>query len=133
MHKSWLLITTDKKDAFQRASRSEMKRQLLTHFRDLIPYYHRLYGQRSDLYYSTHMRLFSSEGCRQGCTWGSFLYCLFTLRQLETVIAAFPAVLVLAIADDVNFLGPADDCAAAFEMWQQLVIAGSEQLQLAKC
>eukprot|EP01050_Picozoa_sp_SAG11_P028890 SAG11_NODE_7914_length_1081_cov_1.439919_1_plen_359_part_11 len=110
-----------------------MKRQLLTHFPDLIPYFHRLYGQPSALHYSTHMRLSSAEGCRQGCTWGTFLYCLFTLRQLKAVMTAFPAVLVLAIADDVNFLGPPEDCVADFEPWQQLVDAGSEELQLGKC
>ena len=48
----------------------------------------------------------SSVGSRQGCSWGSFLYCLTTHPLLKQLSDEFPGCVILAFADDVHITAP---------------------------
>jgi len=62
----------------------------------------------------------NSIGTRQGCSWGSFLYCLTIQPLLQQLADEFPDYKVLAFAHDDHFLGPHQLAAQAYERWRFL-------------
>ena len=61
-----------------------------------------------------------SVGSRQGCSWGSFCYCLALHGPLSTLAGEFPDLLVLAYADDVHIVGPPARAVKAYNRWVEL-------------
>jgi hypothetical protein len=112
-------VSTDIANAFNSLDRGLMLRELFSH-RELAPVWrlaHWVYNQ------PVQLQLFSSNGeflrflvsaCGplQGEPFSTFLYCL-TLKPLidEAKLAGGPDVQVVALTDDVTFLGPSDGVA----------------------
>jgi hypothetical protein len=105
-----VLFTNDSASAFQKKSRSAIERRLLRHFPRMVPFYKVYYNDPSNLYYGLEYKLSSSTGAIQGCSLGSFLYCLADLDILEILQADHPDCLILDPAvkrhsDGVTVLG----------------------------
>ena len=62
----------------------------------------------------------NNVGSRQGCSWGSFCYCLALHGPLSTLAGEFPDLLVLAYADDVHIVGPPARAVKAYNRWVEL-------------
>ena len=135
MNPSHVIAEGDESAAFQRASRPEMKRQLLLKFAECIPYFHAAYGQPTALHYAGRQidEDKSEHGCQQGCAWGTLLYALAKKRKLETLIRRHPTVLFASISDDIFFAGPPADVAAAFGEWATLTTADHGVVNYSKC
>lgn len=59
----------------------------------------------------------NSVGSRQGCTWGSFLYCLAIHPILSQLAGEFPDLLILAYCDDVHIVGDPKRAIEAYHRW----------------
>ena len=62
----------------------------------------------------------STVGSRQGCSLGSFLFCLALQKTLNAVKSRHPDVTVLAYADDVTLVGRPAKAVAAFQEYTKL-------------
>ena len=71
-------IEGDESTAFQKALRSQMRRELLAHLPDLIPFFEGVYGRAAGLHYNerTLPESLSQHGAQQGCPLGTLLFCL---------------------------------------------------------
>eukprot|EP01052_Picozoa_sp_SAG31_P040349 SAG31_NODE_5821_length_2309_cov_7.914480_1_plen_399_part_01 len=69
-HPADVLLSTDKRTAFQRKSRSSMIRWLLEHAPSILPLFHACYGEAATLHFEGRT-LSSSHGCQQGCPLGT--------------------------------------------------------------
>ena len=59
----------------------------------------------------------NNVGSRQGCGFGSFLFCLALQPVLQQLQEEFPDVLVVSYCDDVNIVGKASEVAAAYRRY----------------
>jgi hypothetical protein len=59
----------------------------------------------------------NSVGSRQGCSFGSFLFCLTICKYLAKLAGAFPDLLIFAYCDDVHIVGDPEKAAQAYHMW----------------
>jgi hypothetical protein len=66
----------------------------------------------------------NSVGSRQGCSLGSFLYCLAIHPYLLQLREEFPDLFILAYCDDVHIIGPPELAVKAYKRWAFLY--GSE-------
>jgi hypothetical protein len=116
----------DERCAFQHGSRDEMRRMLLRHFPMVIPFFEGAYGDTSSLFYEGHQidPACTMDGTQQGCSMGTFLYCLSRIRDLLALQERHPRVLFLFIADDAYMAGPPDAVAAAVPEWRTCVQTG---------
>ena len=100
---------------------------LLEHFPNMAALARLMYGDASSIIFHEdgvgRTEVPSSVGSRQGCSWGSFLYCFTTQPLLWQLAEEFPGCRVLAFADDVHILGPAEVVAVAYERWRFLYAA----------
>jgi hypothetical protein len=98
----------DKKSVFQRISRNALHAGVTA----LLPEAHDLtgamYGDKAPVFYLYFDAqrgcwvisiAWNAEGPRQGCVWGSFLYCIATQSILDTLAHEFPDVIVRAQCD----------------------------------
>jgi len=89
VHPEWVDITADAKNASNSFCRTKMRGPLLEHFPNLAALGRLMYGEASSAIFhedgAGRTEVKYSARTRQGCSWGSFLYCLTTqplLRQL---------------------------------------------------
>ena len=80
-HPDWVLLRLDLVNAFNSILRKIIFKEVSAHFPLLLPWLHCLYGEFSQLWTkseegSFYFPLSSEEGVKQGCTLGSFLFCL---------------------------------------------------------
>eukprot|EP01047_Picozoa_sp_COSAG01_P021312 COSAG01_NODE_1233_length_11110_cov_13.006902_10_plen_370_part_00 len=122
-HPDWVVFQGDERCAFQHGSRDEMRRMLLRHFPAVIPFFEGAYGGTSSLFYEGHQvdPACTMDGTQQGCSMGTFLYCLSRIRDLLALQERHPRVLFLFIADDAYMAGPPDAVAAAVPEWRTCV------------
>jgi len=84
-NQGWVDIAADAKNAFNSFCRSRMRDPLLQHFPSLAALGRLMYGDASSIVFNEagvgRTEVFSSVGTCQGCSWGSFLYCL-TIQPL---------------------------------------------------
>jgi hypothetical protein len=59
----------------------------------------------------------SSVGSRQGCSMGSFLFCLAIHEELLQLHRAFPQLMIIAYCDDVYIVGDAEAAIQAYNCW----------------
>jgi len=120
----WVDIAADAKNAFNSFCRSRMWGPLLQHFPSLAALGRLMYGDASSIVFNEagigRTEVLNSVGTRQGCSWGSFLYCLTIQPLLQQLAEEFPDCTVLAFADDVHILGPPQLAAQAYERWRFL-------------
>ena len=83
-----------------------------------------MYGTASSIIFNEsgygRSEVLNSVGSRQGCSRGSFLYCLNIHPLLKQLADEFPGGVILAFADDVHIIGPPELAAAAYERWRFL-------------
>ena len=100
---------------------------LLENFPDLAALGRLMYGSTPSIIFNEsgygRSEVFSSVGSRQGCSWGSFLYCLTIHPLLKQLVDEFLGCAILAFADDVNIIGPPELAAAAYKRWRFLYAA----------
>ena len=132
---SWVCAEGDESAAFQRASRPEMRRQLMEHLPELVPYFAGIYDSPSGIHWMDHQIPveLAQHGCQQGCTWGTLLFCLARRRMLEGLINDHPDVHTYSIADDIFFVGPPALVAAAFDDWKHRVAHAGGVVNVSKC
>ena len=123
-NQGWVDIATDAKNAFISFCRSRMWGPLLQLFPSLAALGRLMYGDASSIVFNEpgvgRTYLLSSVGTRQGCSWGSLLYCLTTQPHLQQLADEFPDCKALAFADDAQILGPPQLAAQAYELWRFL-------------
>jgi hypothetical protein len=100
----------DKKSAFQCISRNTLHAGVAAELPEAYALTCALYGAKSPvfyLYFDSQRRCWvvsiawNAEGPRQGCVWGSFLYCIATKPCLDILTREFPDVVVRAQCDDI--------------------------------
>ena len=111
-----VVIEGDESCAFQRASRPEMRRQLMEHLPEFIPYFSGAYDAPARLHHAgrTIPAEYSQHGCQQGCSWGTLLFGLARLRLLRRLINDHPECIILSVSDDIFIAGPPAAAAAAY-------------------
>ena len=126
-HVGWIDVAADAKNAFNSFCRSQMWGPLLENFPDLAALGRLMYGSASSIIFNEsgygRSEVLNSVGTRQGCSWGSFLYCLTIHPLLKQLADEFPGCVILAFADDVHIIGPPELAAAAYERWRFLYAA----------
>ena len=85
-HPNWVLLRLDLVNAFNTILRKIIFQEVQEHFPFLLPWLCCLYGQSSNLWTKSedgtfYFPLSSEEGVKQGCTLGSFLFCLAICAQ----------------------------------------------------
>ena len=131
-HPDHVVAATDKRSAFQRVSRSEMRRQLVADFPTFLPYFELLYGLEAELQFEGRT-VESRHGCQQGCAWGTFLYGHGDRQRMLDLAAAHRNVVFVQFVDDVYMLGAPAAVAAAFSAWRAATEAACEAVNLGKC
>jgi hypothetical protein len=100
----------DKKSAFQRVSRNALHAGVASELPEAYALTCALYGAKAPVFYLYFdpqrgcwviSVAWNAEGPRQGCVWGSFLYCIATKPCLDTLAREFPDIIVRAQCDDV--------------------------------
>ena len=83
---------------------------LLENFPDLAALGRLMYGNTSSIIFNEsgngRSEVLSSVGSRQGCSWGSFLYCPTIHPLLKQLADEFPGCVIPAFADDVHITAP---------------------------
>ena len=89
-HVGWVDVAADAKNAFNSFCRSQMWGPLLENFPDLAALGRLMYGSASSIIFNEsgygRSEVLNSVGTRQGCSLGSFLYCL-TIHPLLKQLA----------------------------------------------
>jgi len=118
-HIGWFDVTVNAKNEFNSFCRSRMWGPLLENFPDLAA----RVRQRLE-HHLQREQLWPLRGpqqsARQGCSWGSLLYCLTIHLLLNQLADEFPGCIILAFADNVHIIGPPELAAAAYERWRFL-------------
>ena len=140
VHPEWVDIAADAKNAFNSFCRTKMWGPLLEHFPNLAALGRLMYGEASSVIFHEdgvgRTEVKSGVGTRQGCSWGSFLYCLTIQPLLQQLADEFPDCVVLAFADDVHILGPPCRASVAYERWKFLyeaILQGQMNDSKSKC
>ena len=120
-----VVIETDLKEAFQRASRDVMRGLLYDReeLRPLLPFFDMFYEHEKGtaLFFGSIHELTSEEGAQQGCSLGTLLFVLSTCRVIDTVKARYPDVEILGFADDYRFVGEVRQTCNAVRLYRRLV------------
>ena len=115
-----IAIGADSRNAFNSYDRSVMWAIARTHFPHLECLLRLMYGASAPIFVPTDSTpaIISNEiGSRQGCSWGSFLYCLALEPVLNQLQQEFPSCFIVAYCDDVQIIGPPADAARALERY----------------
>ena len=126
-HPGTIDIASDAKNAFNTYCRSRIWPMINTYFPSMAPFVRLVYGQESDILVSemiddksTTTRIPSSVGSRQGCSLGSFLFCLAIHPCLNQLKDEFPDLMIIAYCDDVHIVGPPAQAIQAYHRWAYL-------------
>ena len=103
-------LSSDLKNTFNSYYRSKMWDVLRENFPSLYSLVLLMYGDEASVLFSEvgvsgSTGVPNSVGSRQGCSFGSFLFCLTIHKYLAKLAGAFPDLLILAYCDDVHFVG----------------------------
>jgi len=118
------LLATDVANAFNPFDRNTLWEPLRDHFPELGCLVWFLYGFASQQLLPDSeggvASIPSTVGSRQGCSLGSFLFCLALQKTLNTVKSHHPHVTILAYANDVTLVGHPAKAVAAFREYTEL-------------
>ena len=122
-HPDHVDISCDARNAFNTWCRSRLWGPLLEKFPSMFALVKLMYGDDADvIFYEDGAgieRIINAVGSRQGCSLGSFLYCLAIHPYLQQLRAEFPGLLILAYCD-VHILGPPSRAIAAYKRWAEI-------------
>ena len=117
-------VAADAKNAFNTWCRSQLWTTLHRNFPSLYAFVKLVYGASSDIIFfepdAGASAVPNSVGSRQGCSLGSFLYCLAIHPLLVQMQEEYPELLVVAFCDDVHFVGDPAKAAEAYKRWAYL-------------
>ena len=117
-------IACDAKNAFNSWCRSKLWKPLQEYFPSLCPFVKMVYGEASSIIFHEDgvgdTAVPNSVGSRQGCSLGSFLYCLAIHPYLLQLREEFPDLFILAYCDDVHIIGPPELAVKAYKRWSFL-------------
>ena len=119
-------ISCDARNAFNSWCRSKLWKPLHKHFPSLYAFVKMVYGGASNILFFEDgvgdTTVPNSVGSRQGCSLGSFLYCLAIHPYLLRLRSEFPDLLIVAYCDDVHIIGPPDRAIEAYERWAYMYV-----------
>jgi hypothetical protein len=123
-HSDHVDISCDARNAFNTWCRTRLWGTLRENFPSIYALVKLMYGDAADvIFYEDGAgleRIFNAVGSRQGCSLGSFLYCLAIHPYLEQLRAEYPDLTIVAYCDDVHILGPPSRAILAYKRWAQL-------------
>lgn len=123
-HPEYIDVAGDAKNAFNTWDRSQLWDVLLARFPSLFELVKLMYGTASEIVFSEPggpaTSILNSIGSRQGCSLGSFLYCLAIHPVLIQLCVEFPDLMILAFCDDVHFVGPPARAFLAYKRYSHL-------------
>ena len=123
-NQSHIDISCDARNAFNSWCRSQMWDTLTTHFPSLVSLVKLMYGSPSSILFfepgSGLTEVLNSVGCKQGCSLGSFLFCLAIHPILTQLQTEFPDLLIIAYCDDVHIVGDPARAITAYHRWSYL-------------
>ena len=127
-HPDWVLLRLDLVNAFNSILRKIIFKEVSAHFPLLLPWLHCLYGEFSQLWTkseegSFYFPISSEEGVKQGCTLGSFLFCLAihnpVIKKLNALLTSLSSTassgMVFGLLDDINII--ADPSILTEQFW----------------
>ena len=117
-------ISCDVRNAFNTWCRTRMWGPLLKNFPSLYRFVSLIYGSASSIVFfepgAGLTEVVNSVGCKQGCSLGSFLFCLSIHRPLSKLQAEFKDLLIIAYCDDVHIVGDPATVIKAYRRWAYL-------------
>jgi hypothetical protein len=120
-HEDHVDVSCDARNAFNSWCRSQLWDPLYKNFSSIYTFVKLVYGEAADIIFSEDgagtEKILNSVGSRQGCSLGSFLYCLAIHPLLQILQAEFPDLLVLAYCDDIHIAGPPERAFIAYKRW----------------
>ena len=113
-------ISCDAKNAFNSFDRSKIWPSLRKHFPSMEKFVRLAYLEEGVVVFQDGdevAEVRSSIGSRQGCSLGSFLFCLAIHEELLQLQKAFPQLMIIAYCDDVYIVGDAEAAIQAYNCW----------------
>lgn len=132
-HPNWVLLRLDLVNAFNSVLRKIIFKEVHDHFPFLLPWLSCLYGNFSQLWTKSvdgthYFPLSSQEGVKQGCTLGSFLFCLAIhnpiIRKINNLLLTSTTKdtasgFAFGLLDDINII--ADPTFLNGQFWKEIV------------
>ncbi len=123
-HPDHVDISCDARNAFNTWCRTRLWGTLRERFPSIYAVVKLMYGEAADVVFYEDgaglERIFNAVGSRQGCSLGSFLYCLAIHPYLQLLKSEFPDLTILSYCDDVHILGPPSRAIMAYKRWAQI-------------
>eukprot|EP01036_Dinobryon_divergens_P029340 gene29340-38419_t len=133
-HPDWVLLRLDLVNAFNSIFRKIIFEEVYKHFPLLLPWLNCLYGDFSHLWTKSdqgefYFPLSSEEGVKQGCTLGSFLFCLAihhpVIKKINELLtsslgdnSSSSTGFAFGLLDDINII--ADPAVLTFDFWDKI-------------
>lgn len=106
----WLVCRNDFENGFNSLSRQKMLESHALAFPEAVKVFNFFYGVDAPVYLldkdRSPTRIWSSEGPRQGCAAGTYLFCTGIVSLLSKLQSLYPEFSLLALTDDINALLP---------------------------
>jgi len=120
-----ICISCDVKNAFNSFDRSKLWGPLRAHFPSLEHLVRLAYMEIGTVIFSEPgddrpSQISSTVGSRQGCSLGSFLYCLAIHEDLLQLQRDFPDCHITAYCDDLTIVGPPARAILAYKKWSYI-------------
>jgi len=119
-----ICISCDAKNAFNSFDRSKFWAPLRKQFPSLEKFVRAAYLHEGTVVFRDDgevNEVKSSIGSRQGCSLGSFLFCLAIHEELLSLQRAFPQLMIIAYCDDVYIVGEPKAAIQAYNFWSHAV------------
>jgi len=136
----WVIANGDESSAFQHVSRPQMRRQLMAHLPEYIPYFAGAYDAPAGLHYTDSDGVVhtvpedkSKHGCQQGCSMGTLLFGLARKPMLQGLRERHRECMIISISDDIYIFGPPATVAACWEDWRDKVAESGGVVNVGKC
>jgi ribonuclease HI len=133
-HPDWVLLRLDLVNAFNSIFRKIIFEEVYKHFPLLLPWLYCLYGDFSHLWTKSdegefYFPLSSEEGVKQGCTLGSFLFCLAihnpVIKKINELLtsslgdtSSSSTGFAFGLLDDINII--ADPAVLTYDFWDKI-------------
>jgi hypothetical protein len=119
-----ICVSCDAKNAFNSFDRSKIWSPLRQHFPTMENFVRLAYLEGGNVAFldGEHVEeVKSTVGSRQGCSLGSFLFCLAIHEELQNLQNNFPRLMIIAYCDDVYIVGEPKSAIEAYSCWSHAV------------